>query len=882
MQFKITATYRIQFRPEFDFDSAAELAPYMEHLGISHVYSSPYLQAAPGSTHGYDVVNHGKVNEELGGEKGFEWFCRSLGKHNLGQILDIVPNHMAITGPENEWWWDVLENGPSSQYASYFDVDWDLPAGHGDSKVLLPILGNHYGRILEAGELILERREGSFFIRYFDNIYPVAPRSLSGFLAGVGRTAGSPDLEFIASALEFLPLPTAVDRFSTRQRHRDKEVIRQQLARLLEEQPAVRRLLDEELGKVNADVDRLDMILEMQNYRLAYWRMARTDLGYRRFFDINSLAALRTEDEDVFSDTHRLVIEWLENGILDGVRVDHPDGLRDPETYFSRLRSHAEKAWIVAEKILEHGERLRKSWKISGTTGYDFLNLAGNLFVLSENESPLTDFYREFTGETRSFPEILYRSKHQVLRDLLGSDINRLTELAVSICYHHRRHRDYSRQELKTGISEIAANFDVYRTYISGKPLNREDQQIISRAVARAKQAREDIDPELFDFFQDILLLKIEGPEEYEFVMRLQQITGPVMAKGAEDTAFYIYNRFNALNEVGGDPGHFGISADEFHKEMDFLAAEYPHTMLASTTHDTKRCEDVRSRLYCLSEIPRQWKNFVTEAASLTEKYKSEGLPDRNTEYLLYQTLTGAWPITPERTEEYMLKAVKEAKAHTSWVNRNEEYEQALKSFIQSIFGDESFTGLLENFVGTVQKPGFINSLSLTLIKLTCPGIPDIYQGCELPSRCLVDPDNRRPVDFGIRREILEKIEAYNAEEVMKHWDKGWPKLYLIRKVLLYRRKNPGLFSEESSYIPVGINGRPETGILGYIRKKGKKQCLTAVPRFNLSGGKEACLSLKTETHWRNVLTGEDLSGSELSRDMLFKKFPVAFLTAGR
>jgi (1->4)-alpha-D-glucan 1-alpha-D-glucosylmutase len=882
MHSKITATYRIQFRPEFDFDNAAGLAPYLERLGISHFYSSPYLQAAPGSTHGYDVVNHGKVNEELGGEKGFEWFCRSLGKHNLGQILDIVPNHMAITGPENEWWWDVLENGPSSQYASYFDVDWDLPAGHGDSKVLLPILGNHYGRILEAGELILERREGSFFIRYFDNIYPAAPRSLSGFLAGVGRAAGSPDLEFIASALEYLPLPTAVDRISTRQRHRDKEVIRHQLTRLLKEQPAVRRILDEELAKVNTDVDRLDMILEMQNYRLAYWRMARTDLGYRRFFDINSLAALRTEDEDVFQDTHRLIIEWLETGVLDGVRVDHPDGLRDPETYFSRLRSHAEKAWIVAEKILEQGERLRKSWKISGTTGYDFLNLSGNLFVLSENESLLTDFYRKFTGEIRDYQEILYRSKHQVLRDLLGSDINRLTELAVSICYHHRRHRDYSRQELKAGISEIAANFDVYRTYISGNPLAEEDREIINRAVTGAKKAREDIDPELFDFFRDILLLKVGGAEEYEFVMRLQQITGPVMAKGAEDTAFYIYNRFNALNEVGGDPGRFGISAADFHQEMKFLAAEYPRTMLSSTTHDTKRCEDVRTRLYCLSEIPEQWEEFVTKAASMTERYKTNGYPDRNTEYMLYQTLTGAWPISPERTAEYMIKAVKEAKVHTSWVNQDDEYEHALHTFIHSILSDENFTELIEKFVETIREPGFIKSLSLTLLKLTCPGIPDIYQGCELPARCLVDPDNRRPVDFDIRREMLEEIESADAEAVMEYRQEGRPKMFLIHRVLHFRRKNPGLFSSESSYIPVETDSGKEPEILGFIRRNGKKQCLTAVPRYVTTRRKETYLSLDTETRWRNILTGEDLPGGTLSQDVLFKRFPVAFLTARR
>jgi (1->4)-alpha-D-glucan 1-alpha-D-glucosylmutase len=884
----IIATYRIQMRREFDFDSAAGIAPYLEKLGISHVYASPYLQAAPGSTHGYDVVNHKKINEELGGEKGFDWFCRMLGKHNIGQILDIVPNHMAITGPENEWWWDVLENGPSSQYASYFDVDWDLPAGHGEMKILLPILGNHYGRILEAGELIMERREGSFFIRYFDNVYPVAPRSLSGFLSRAGRIAGSPDLEFISSALEFLPLPTTVDRFSTRQRHRDKEVIRRQLSRLFEEQPSVRRVADEELALLNSDFDRLDAILDMQNYRLAYWRIARTDLGYRRFFDINSLAALRTEDEDVFRDIHSRIFEWLETGVLDGVRVDHPDGLRDPVDYLKRLRDQVRNAWIFVEKILEPGERLRSSWPVDGTTGYDFLNLSGNLFIKPEAETALTLFYKEFTEETRSYSQILRNTKQKILVELLGSDINRLTELTISICEKHRRYRDYSRGELKDAIIEIIVTFSVYRTYIRGDEgkeedaISREDKRHVTEAVEAAKNNRKDIDPELFDFFKAILLLQVRGDQEKEFLLRLQQITGPAMAKGAEDTAFYIYNRFTPLNEVGGNPERFGISPEVFHDEMRYLQKEFPSTMLSTSTHDTKRSEDVRARLYCISEIPDKWREYIINISSIAEKYKKHGMPERNTEYLFYQTLVGAWPISRERVQEYMIKSVKEAKVYSSWVNPDNEYEEALLNFIRAIYKDEEICRQIEKLTGLISPPGLINSLGQTLLKLTCPGVPDIYQGMEIHAFTLVDPDNRRLVDFEKREKLLEKIEScVNPEEILENHMEGLPKLYLIKKVLDYRRKNHSLFGPDSAYKPLTIAGKNQNGTVSFLRRKGKRMCVTAIPRFNLQnniGEDDSYIELPGKK-WFNVFTEEIIGGGKVSLTHLYKQFPVAFLS---
>ena len=867
------ATYRVQLRPGFGFDEAAAIAPYLAELGVSHLYSSPYLQAARGSTHGYDVVDPTRVNEELGGAEAHERFCRTLGEHGLGQVLDVVPNHMAIT-PENAWWWDVLENGPSSRYAAYFDVDWVPPQERFRNTVVLPILGDHYGRVLEAGELKLVRRAGSFEVHYFEHRMPVSPRSLDTFLGEAAERCGSPELAFLAESLGRLPHATATDLESVALRHRDKEVVRARLARLFGEQPDVARAVDELVEETNRDPDLLDALLSRQNYRPAFWRTAGRELDYRRFFDVHTLAGLRTEDERVFEDTHALVLDWVRRGVLDGLRIDHPDGLRDPEQYFERLRAAAPDAWVVVEKILEPGERLPGSWPVDGTTGYDFLNLVGGLFVDPGGEKPLTDLYAELTGVSSwcaDYPELVWQKKHLVLEELLAAEVNRVAEVFLQVCERHRRYRDFMRNELRAAVREVAACFPVYRSYVrpeAGK-VTAEDEEHVTLAVEAARARRPDLPSDLFDFFRDLLLLKVRGPvesqPESELVMRFQQLTGPAMAKGVEDTAFYNFHRLVALNEVGGDPGRFGVSPEEVHRG---LSEAWPEAMLATSTHDTKRSEDVRARLVLLSEVPDRW-------AELVHRWFGR-FSDPNAEYLFYQTLVGAWPIETDRAAAYMEKAAREAKGRTAWTRTDPEYEDALRSFVEAVLADRDFVADLEGFVAPLVEPGRINSLAQTLIKLTAPGVPDIYQGTELWSLALVDPDNRRPVDYEQRRRLLEELAGAPApEEILARMDEGLPKLWVIRQALRLRSRIQG------SYAPLPAKGERARHVFAFSRDDSRgTEVVAVVPRLVIGlGGDWGDTSLELPPgRWRNELTGDDVDGGEVRLADLLRRFPVALL----
>jgi (1->4)-alpha-D-glucan 1-alpha-D-glucosylmutase len=874
----VRATYRVQLHGGFGFIDATAIAAYLADLGISHLYCSPYLQAAPGSTHGYDVVNPHKVNEELGGARGHARLCAALEENGLRQVLDIVPNHMAIGGKENPWWWDVLENGPSSRYAGYFDVDWDPPEAKLRNMVLLPVLGDHYGRVVEKGELILEREGAQFIIRYHDQVFPVSPRSLDDLIATAAERCQSNHLAFIADALGQLPPSTATDWDAVRKRHRHKEVLREQLLRLCEQQPALAAALDQTVAEVNSNPDRLDALLERQNYRLAFWRTAGRESGYRRFFDINTLAGLQSEDEQVFAQTHALILDWLAREVLDGVRVDHPDGLRDPEQYFNRLHKACPRAWITAEKILEPGERLPESWPIAGTTGYDFIYRVNNLFIDPAAETALSDFYRDFTGEPSNFAAIVSEKKHFVLREILASDLNRLTALFVDICERHRRHRDYTRHELHEALREVIACFPVYRTYVRAEAglITDSDVRTITGAIEAAKVNRPDLDSDLLDFLSDILLLRRRGELETELVMRLQQLTGPVMAKSVEDTAFYCFHRFISLNEVGGDPGHFGLPPAEFHAACADTQARWPMTMLTTSTHDTKRSEDVRARLNLLSEIPDHWRKAVGRWAKLNEQYRSGGLPDRNVEYLLYQTLVGAWPIEIERVVAYMGKASREAKVHTSWTNPNPAYDDALRAFVERALANVEFTRDLQNFVSPLIEPGRINSLAQTLIKLTAPGIPDFYQGTDLWDLSLVDPDNRRPVDYELRRRLLGEMKTMTPEQVWMRIDDGLPKLWLIRQALEARRQR--LFSPGDSYRALFPRGAKSDHVIAFARGA---RSVTVVPRLLLKlAGEWGDTAIELPPGiWRNALTGDKNKGGKIRMTDLFKRFPVALLS---
>ena len=872
------ATYRLQFHPGFTFHDAAALADYLADLGVSHLYASPYLQAAPGSTHGYDVVDPGRVNEELGGEEGHWRLCRTLGEHGLGQILDMVPNHMAVTGPENVWWWDVLENGPSSPYAAYFDVDWNPPEERLGNKILLPILEDHYGRVLEAGKIHLSHSRGRFSIHYRDHTLPVAPGSLVELLDRAAGISGSDQLAFIDDALRLLPLPKVYEFENTRRRHRNWTFINQMLSRVIEESPKVSSAVDGVVEEINASPDLLDDFLDKQHYRLAFWRVAAWDLDYRRFFDINSLMGVRVEDKIVFDDTHRLVLEWLRDGVIDGVRIDHPDGLRDPEEYFLRLREAAPEAWIAAEKILHPGERLPSTWPVQGTTGYDFLNIVGGLFIDPSGEELMTEFYSTFTGEQTDYRMITREKKLQVLQELLASDVNRLTQLMVRICERHRRYRDYTRWEIHETLRELIACFPVYRSYVrvDAGEVREQDRKVIAETVEAAKGFRPDLDPDLFDFLGSLLLLEIRGVFADEWVMRFQQLTGPAAAKGIEDTAFYCFNRMIALNEVGGDPSLFGISVDSFHRSMLEAASSHPHAMLATSTHDAKRSEDVRARLAVLSEIPEQWAEAVKRWSKHNEQHRSGDLPDRNAEYLLYQTLVGAWPIEAGRVLAFMEKAAREAKVHTCWTNINEGYEKSLLDFVKAVLGDSQFVSSLEAFVASLVEPGRLNSLSQVLIKLTAPGVPDFYQGTELWDLSLVDPDNRRPVDFDLRRRLLREIKKLSPEDILDRMDEGLPKLWMIHKVLELRKRFSELF-RSGGYRPLHATGSKADLVVGFLRGE-KVAAITPRLIVTLNGEwGDTCLGLPPG-RWRNHLTGDAVEGGKAMIGDVLARFPVAVL----
>ncbi len=880
---ELRATYRVQLHPDFGFDAAASIARYLADLGVSHLYSSPSLQAASGSTHGYDVVDPRHVNRELGGEEAHARLHEALAAAGLGNILDIVPNHMAIGGRDNAWWWDVLENGPASRYARYFDVDWDPPESKLRNTVLLPILGEHYGRALEAHQIALTCEGGSFTVRYFEHELPVAPRSLDIPLATAAERCNSDELAFIADAFGKLPTPEMSRRVSDQRRHRDKEVLRTLLAELCQRDPRVAETIDTVLGEINADTQALDEFLERQNYRLSYWRAAERELGYRRFFDINTLAGVRAEDERIFADTHELVLRWLDQGIIEGVRVDHVDGLRDPATYLQRLREATPDGWIVVEKILEAGERLPVSWPIAGTSGYDFLNTVGGLYVDPSAEESLTAFYGEFTGQPTDYAALVREKKHLVLRDTLGSDVIRLTALWLDICQRHWRSRDYTRHELQEVLREVIATFPVYRTYVQAEvgSVREDDLRIIVEAIETARRQRPDLDSDLFTFLGDLLLLRIRGDLESELVMRFQQLTGPAMAKGAEDTAFYCFNRLISLNEVGGDPGHFGTSVDAFHAVCTATQLHWPQTMLTTSTHDTKRSEDVRARISLLSEIPERWSEAVRRWAEYNERHRTGDLPDRNAEYLLYQTLVGAWPIDVERATAYMEKAAREAKLYTSWTEPQPDYERALRSFIENALADQEFLADLEQFVASLTTPGWITALSQTLLKLTAPGVPDIYQGTDIWDLSLVDPDNRRPVDYETRSRLLGELAGATVEDIWERRDDGLPKLWLIRQTLALRKRRPELFSTRATYQPLSARGVKAAHVVAFARSG---EAVTVAPRLAIGlGGAHTDWSDTTlelpAGYWHNELTGDSIQGGTVALADLLRRFPVALLT---
>ncbi|MEW6268582.1 MAG: malto-oligosyltrehalose synthase [Thermodesulfobacteriota bacterium] len=874
------ATYRIQFGRSFGFRDAASVAGYLSSLGISHLYASPYLASASG-THGYDVVAHDRVDERLGDQEAHRAMCDALAQHGMAQVLDVVPNHMAISGRENAMWWDVLANGPASRFASFFDVEWEPPERRMRNTLLLPVLGDHYGRVLEAGELRLAREGRELVVRYHERAFPLSPRTIDVLLEQAAERCGVTELAALAEDLRRLPESSSCDAIDVQLRYRESTRLLGELQRVLCERPEVAPALDAVIEQINADPDALDALLERQNYRLAFWRAADRDLSYRRFFDIDTLIGVRVEDEEVFRRTHELVLRWVAEGSADGLRIDHVDGLRDPLGYLERLRAQAPDAWLLVEKILGHDERLPPSWPIDGTTGYDFVNRVGGLLIDPTAEAQLTKLYERFTGRLATFPEIVREKKHAALRELLGSDVNRLTALFLDVCERHRRHRDYTRHELHEVLREALTCMPVYRTYVRPErgEVSEEDVATVEGMIARAKANRPDLDPSAFDFLADVLLLRARGEPEAELTTRFQQLAAPTMAKGVEDTAFYAYNRFIALNEVGGEPLEFGVSLEDFHRAQAEAERLWPRAMLATSTHDTKRSADVRARLALLSEIPEDWAEAVERWSKLGEQYWTGATPDRNVEYLLYQTLVGAWPIETERLLPYLEKACREMKEQTSWTQVNAAYEESVRRFTEGLLGDAQLVADLERFVARLVEPGRSNSLAQELIKLTSPGVPDVYQGTELWDLSLVDPDNRRPVDFALRRRLLAELDHLSPEEIAARSDDGLPKLWLTRQALDVRRRLPEAFADDAAYRALWATGPRAQHVVAFARTERVLTVATRLP-LKLAGSWEAtCLELPAG-RWRDALTGRTHDAGARPLEQLLAVFPVALLVA--
>ena len=888
------ATYRVQLHRDFTLDDAAAIAPYLARLGVSHLYCSPLLRARPGSRHGYDIVDHREINPELGGRAALDRLSAALRAHGLGLILDIVPNHMGI-GADNPWWMDVLQHGAASPYAAYFDIDWAPldPALAG--KVLLPVLGDHYGEVLARGELAVAFAPdgGTFAVHYYDHRFALDPldyaallsRALTLLAAG-SAPASRDELANLAAAFGRLPPRDATERAAA-DRARDTQALQARLAQLAGAHPGTATAIAAAAAEVggserDAERDALHALLERQAYRLAYWRVASDEINYRRFFDINELAALRMEEAAVFDATHALPLELCADGVAQGLRIDHPDGLYDPEQYFRRLqRAYAERVglelpersadgrrprplYVVAEKIAAAHERVPERWPIHGTTGYRFAAVVNGLFVDTGARARMDRIWRRFTGETLDFEETAYLGRRAIMRAALASELTVLANALLRIARADRRTRDHTFNTLRQALAEVAACMPVYRTYI-GRRTSAQDRRYIDWAVNRARHRGSAGDTSIFSFVRMALLgqtLPGASPGLAEqvrrFAMKFQQFTSPVTAKGVEDTAFYRYNRLVSLNEVGSDPNTFGLTRRAFHGASLDRAAHWPHTLLASSTHDNKRAEDVRQRINVLSETPAAWRLLLGRWSTLNRSrlrtVHDAPAPSRNDEYLLYQTLLGTFSPADgqgealatyrDRIADYLVKATREAKVHTSWITPNEAYEQALTGFVRAILDDASANPFLEDLraqAATTARFGALNSLSMTLVKHASPGVPDLYQGTEITDLSLVDPDNRRAVDYAHRSALLAELEALGgaspeaAQRALRAWvaapEDGRAKLWTAWRCLALRREQPQLFSG-SDYTPVDVNGERSRHVIAFARRAGDAGLIAVAGRF--------------------------------------------------
>ena len=974
------STYRLQLRTEsFTLDDAAQQVSYLKQLGIGDAYLSPLFTAREGSMHGYDVVDHGTVEPNFGGEEALGRLAQELNQARMGLLLDCVPNHMGIDDPKNLWWEDVLRHGEGSRYASYFDIDWESSIGQLQHKVLLPILGDYFGKVLEQGDLKLSYDRGNFYVNYYQRKFPVTPAALPPVLRVVLDKLGDDfgtdseermELESLVLALDRLPAPSERSRPRMRERYRESRVAAQRLRALTKENAAVRAALDAAISEYNGtpgdptSFDRLEALLDAQAYRLAFWRVAGDEINYRRFFDINELAAIRVEEPAVFDAVHALIFRLLARGWVTGLRIDHPDGLFDPPKYFDNLqkgyrRALADRAaeqqagqqqagqqqagqqqavgtianpltvgngtlYVVAEKILAHDERLDPQWPVCGTTGYEFMNQLNGLFVAENGAEAMRGVYERFIGRHEAFRDVLYEGKRVILNFSMSSELHVLSNMLHLIASRRRESRDFTEGTLRRVLREVVASFPVYRTYVrpNDNDLREEDHRRVQSAMRLARRRNPELPRAVFDFLASILLLKDpvgltddHRDERRRFVLKLQQVTGPVMAKGLEDTSFYRYYPLASLNEVGGEPNANGVMPAALHKEFQQRFDDEPFTLSATATHDTKRGEDMRARLNVLSEIPDRWEELIGQWRFMNAAHKTDldgtFAPDPNETYLIWQTFVGTWPIGEgvtetytERLLAYFEKAFREAKVHTGWLDPDSDYEAAIAHFVRNALNGEQqgeFLATLDEFVKSIDAAGRLNSLSQVLVKATCPGVPDFYQGCELWDFHLVDPDNRQPVDYAHRRSLLDALGKQTqsdrlpmVREMVAQWPDERLKMYLTWQALQLRQQHPDLFLK-GEYLPLEVTGERANHLFAFGRKHENLWSITAVPRLTADaprsspgqiasdwwGDTSVAIPPSAPQTWENRLTGEtlELEGS-VRATRLFAEFPVALQVA--
>ncbi len=923
------ATYRIQFGPGFRFDQALPILDHLARLGVTEIYASPVFKAKRGSTHGYDVVDYGEINPELGGRPMLERLASAARALGLGWIQDFVPNHMAYH-PENGLLADVLEEGPASPSAPVFDIDWQHPDESLRGRVLAPFLGTFYGQALEQGDIRIVYEKGEFAADAFGLRFPMRIESyLDVFASALGGTsrderAAAPDRDPLEEARRLADaFSPAGQSLSSKDRRRR---IKDELWRLYSGRPEVRNLVDRKLVELNgtpgnpSSFDALDDILSRQHFRLSFWKVAGEEVNYRRFFGLNDLIGLRLEQPGVFEQTHALALDLLRAGTFSGLRVDHIDGLYDPKGYLDRLRTEAPDAFLVVEKVLQPDERLPEEWPVEGTTGYDWLNMVNGLFCRTENGTRLERVYSSFTGRTTVAPDLRVRTKRQVMGQNLAGDIANLALRLKRISGLHRRTRDFTAFGLRRAMVEIVAQFPVYRTYPLPGRVAEADEGRLRDAVWRAKAALPALLNE-YDFILDILLLRLpagltdEARQEcLEFVLRFQQLLAPVAAKGFEDTFLYVYNRLLSLNEVGSEPSRFGRTLEEFHAFNAERAERWPRSLNATSTHDVKRGEDVRARLNVLSELPQEWEKSVRTWRRLNRKFKrpadgGQSAPEANDEYFLYQTLAGSYPFGADerasftgRLKACMIKAVREAKVRTAWLKPDEEYEAAVGAFVEGVLDRRENPVFLESFLDFERKLasyGVLNSLSQALLKVACPGIPDIYQGAELWDLNMVDPDNRRPVDFARRASLLVELEARAGRDkpglIRDLWarrEDGGIKLYLLSRALRGRKGRPRLF-DEGRYVPLTVRGPRADHVIAFARNAGDDWAVCLASRFFAALAEPGRLPIGSAV-WTNtrvvlpegaaaayedVLTGRSHRvGKGLPLSAAFADLPMAFL----